>query len=128
MDVTEKAYLDRDFENFALWFHLPQTVGTFEGDKCIETQEQLRSVFRSMCTHFESLGVVALRRRVIEAKFLDPDVVQATFVSQHLMRGHVLGDETVAHGLLKYVQGRWQIAESRYASENQDFRKALQDI
>lgn len=123
--VTQEAYLSRNFDAFSKWFVLPQTVGTFEGDRTLRDLSDLRAVFDAMCAQFDVLGVLEMNRRTIEARFLDPSTVQATFVSQFLMRGNRLGDETVAHGILSKVNGYWQIKQSRYASPDTRFTKAL---
>ncbi len=125
--VTEAAYFSGDFETFATWFHLPQTVGTFDGDRRLETEADLRAVFDAMLAHFKAVGVIALRRKVLAARFIAPTVVEATFAAQYILRGHVLSEETVGHGHLRYVEGQWKIAESHYASPDPEITRALME-
>ncbi|MEJ6391197.1 hypothetical protein V8J83_16900 [Gymnodinialimonas sp. 2307UL20-7] len=51
--------------------------------------------------------------------------MQATFVSQHVLRGHVLGKETFAHGTLRRVDGLWRIEESHYATDSVELTLTL---
>ena len=125
LDVTEAAYLADDFDSFAHCFHVPNTVGSFEGDYVVETRAALEANFNAMRATFEAKGVVALRRKTVSAKHLDPNTVQATFTSQLVIRGHVLGDEAAAMSLIRKIDGRWQVVESRYAQQDPDITRSL---
>ena len=125
LDVTGAAYMARDFDAFSVWFHLPQIVGTFEGDRNLETRDDLRMIFDAMCAQFDAMGVLELHRETLEAQFLDPDTVQSTYRAQQVMRGHVYGPETIAHGLLGRRDGQWRILESRYATSDAAIARAL---
>lgn len=125
LDATGAAYMARDFEAWAKWFHLPQTAGTFNGDRVIETRDELKDIFDAMCQHFDAMGVVELRRKTLEARFLDEDTLQATFSSRRVLRGHVFSDEMIAHGFLNRINGEWRITEYRYATDDSDFMRAI---
>jgi hypothetical protein len=112
LEVTRDAYWNRDFPAFAERFFLPQTVGKFEGERCLETENDLRSLYDASCAYFESNGILDLKRRTTSALFQSKTCVQATFVSQHVLRGHVLSKETVVHGTLCRIGGLWRITES----------------
>ncbi len=125
LDVTDAAYTARDFDAFARCFDLPHIVGTFNGDRLLRTRDELARVFDAMCTHFDANHVIAMHRRVIEAQFIDDTTVQATFVSKHITKCHMIGEETVAHGILRLIEGNWKVSESRYASPDQSIANAL---
>lgn len=125
LEVTRRAYLARDFEQFSERFLLPQIVGTFEGEEKIETLEDLRVLFDAMLANMDQLGVIDLKRNTVCAEFLAPDLVQATFVSQYVLPGYALSDEVVAHGQLCWHDGLWKIQESRYATPMEAVSRAL---
>jgi hypothetical protein len=125
LEKTRAAYMERDFEAFSLFFELPQTVGTFHGQRTIETLDDLADVFGAMCNHFDALGIVDLYRRTLEAQFVDPLTIQATFVSFPVIRGEVLGAETVASGYLRCINGSWMMAGTNYASADSGVTRAL---
>jgi hypothetical protein len=125
LEKTRAAYMERDFEAFSLFFELPQTVGTFHGERMLEALDDLAEVFWAMCDHFDALGVVDLYRRTLEAQFVDPLTIQATFVSHPVIRGEVLGAETVASGYLRCINGSWMVAGTSYASADGGVTRAL---
>jgi hypothetical protein len=72
-----------------------------------------------------ALGIVDLYRRTLEAQFVDPLTIQATFVSYPVIRGEVLGAETVASGYLRCINGSWMMAGTNYASADSGVTRAL---
>ena len=125
LETTGAAYMARDFDKFLLCFNLPQPVGTFSGDRVIETADEVREVFDAICAQFDARGVLDLRRKTLHARFLDPDTVETTFISQMVMRGYQLSDETTGHSLLGRVDGRWKILDGRYATTDTAIARAL---
>lgn len=116
-EVTRQSYLARDFEAFARRFHLPHTVGTFEGTRTIRTREDLREMFDSVVATLEANNVVDLHRLTISARFIDADTVQTTFSSRHMLRGDRLGEQLIGHGLLRRIDGVWRVSDHEYAAE-----------
>lgn len=125
LEKTGDAYFVRDFDAFAKWFHLPQVVGTFAGDRTVHTRAELKTMFDAVCEIFEAQDVVALHRTTLAAKFLDPDTVQSTFLSRQVLANNLFGEELVAHGLLKRIDGQWKVAEGRYATQDRAITQAL---
>lgn len=127
LDRTEAAYLAQDFDAFATCFAIPHVVGTFEGDVTVDSLDALRIIFTAMCNELTAMGVIALHRRPLEARLVDADTVQATFSSQHVMRGHQLSEELVAHCILRREaqDGAWVITEARYAVRDGRIVRAL---
>ncbi len=125
LEETRAAYQNRDFEALACRFSLPQSMGTFDGERMISTRAELKAIFDAMCDYFESLGVLDLQRKTIAARFINPDRIQATFVSQHVLPGYLLSDEVIAHRVLIRVDGRWLIADGHYATDMPGVRRAM---
>lgn len=126
LDVTADAYRNRCFKAFSKWFHTPMTLGTFEGDRILKSEQDHQAVFDAMCAYFDRKQVIEMHRDTVAARFLDQDTVQYTFVSQYVLPGHVLGAKTVAYGVLRRIDGQWGVSESRYASQEDAIMRALQ--
>ncbi len=117
LQVTRQAYADRDAQTFVDRFVVPHSIGTFEGERRVESAADIEAMFHGMCIYFRDNGIVDLRRRVIAADFRRDDLIEATFVSQHVSRGDLVGQEVVVHTFLKRIDGRWRFGDSRYATE-----------
>ncbi|MEM8592888.1 MAG: hypothetical protein AAGF13_10215 [Pseudomonadota bacterium] len=125
LEATRLAYMSRDFALFAPNFRLPQLVGTFDGDTVVRDEAELRAMFERMCAVHEEMGVIDLYRKTLSAEFKDARTVHATFSSRHILKGHVLGEEVVASGLMQRDGNRWQITESRFATRLPAITSAL---
>ena len=125
LELTRQAYHARDFEVFRKYFIVPQVVGTFDGDRVIRTLSELREVYEAMLDMMAQRGVIDIKRRTIEARFLGPDRIQSTFISEYILPGYAISDEVVAHGTLRCVDGQWMVEESRYATAMDGVSKAL---
>jgi len=125
LEVTRQAYLNRDFSVFEERFVLPQICGSFEGDQLLETSGDLKTIFESMLSYFDRIGVVDIRRRTLAAQFESESLVTATFVSHYVLPGFLVSDDIVAHGKLIFVDGLWRIHSHRYATDMQGVSDAL---
>lgn len=125
LEETRVALMDRDFDAFAMRCHFPQAMGTFQGVNMINSVEDFRPVFQAMCIHFDTTGVIDLRRKTLEANFVAPDIVEATFESRHLMAGFRLSDEIFAKGTLQLMDGRWLMTGCHYATKITGVSRAL---
>lgn len=125
LEVTRAAYLAQDFEAFAQHFQLPHDIGTFEHESQIKDRTELRATFNRMCAQMTALGVIDLYRKTINAQFRDAHTIQATFLSRHVLKGAVFGDEVISHGIMRHVGDRWLITESRYATMSSTISHAL---
>lgn len=125
LEQTRLAYVERSFEHFRLRMHLPQLIGTFTGERTIETIEEVRAIYSEMCRYMDRHGVVDLYRRTIAATFESPDLVKSTFVSKHVMSGYAISEEIVAHGELVRVDGRWKIRSCSYATDIEEVTRIL---
>jgi len=122
---TRQAYADDDFEAFLACFHLPQIISTFDQTRRLDTPEDLRAVFDAMRRHHREIGAIDIKRRTISARFHAPDVVEATSVSSFLLSDFTQTEETAVHNWLRYVDHRWKISDSSYATPTGDSGIAL---
>lgn len=118
LEVTRRAYAAKDSAQFCARFRLPLIVGSLEGDIVLSAEADVRDLFLRMCRYFDDHQIKDLQRKTIAAKFEAENIVQATFVSRHVLPGYILGNEILAHGRLHLVDGVWKIAESRYATDS----------
>lgn len=123
--VTGQAYLSRNVDMFLQRFLLPQTVGTFKGEQVVETPDDFRALFKDMCAHFDTIGLIELNRKTISAKFLEPHIVQATFSTQYITRGYTVSEESFGHGHLRLDRGLWKIANNNYATTSDAITNVL---
>lgn len=117
LGVTGQAMLANDAETFADRFIVPQVIGTFDGDRVMETRDDVIQTFRGVVRNLRQIGADRLVRYTVAAMFDgdDTDCVIATFES-HAMRGQESRRNPVmCHGKLRRVNGLWMVAESRYA-------------
>ncbi|MCH2165827.1 MAG: hypothetical protein MK098_14435 [Marinovum sp.] len=125
LEITRTAYLERDAELFCSRFQLPQLVGTFKGNRVLETPNQLKSVFWDMCNIFTNQGVLDFKRKTLAASFKNPNYIQRTFVTQYILPGFALSDEIFGHGYLVRENNVWLIAESTYATKIESVARVL---
>ncbi|WP_425040771.1 hypothetical protein [Primorskyibacter sp. S187A] len=125
LEVTRTAYMNRDADAFAARFITPQRIGTFDGDQVITTRQDVLAIFDEICGYLDRERVIDMNRRTIEAEFVAPDVVQATFVSQYVLPGYVLSNEVLTHSTQKLQDGIWRVADSYYATNIPALTRAL---
>lgn len=116
LELTRRGYVERDFELFCSRFLLPHPIGTFQGERLLETRDDIKAIYDAMCVEHDTLGAIDLQRKTISARFLGDDRVLHTFETRLVLRGYSLSDEVVAHGTLHRVDDRWMIAASSYAT------------
>ncbi len=125
LEKTRKAYFDRDFDAFRQRFLLPKWVGSYNGERLIETVSALREVYDNMCAFFDSQGVIDLRRRTLSATFETPDVMRCTYVQQYVLTGYALTEELVALGTCRRVDGMWKVSACNYATDIPEVNRVL---
>lgn len=116
LERTREAYLQGDFNLFASYFFLPLVVGTFEGEREIRTGKELNELFDSMGTVIRNLGMIDMKRKTIEARFLDADTINATFITELVLAGYKVSDEVVGNVVLIRVNDEWKVRQGRYAT------------
>ena len=113
--TTGEALVGGDFDSFSACFELPQDLETFEGQRRLETRDDLRALFTSIQAFFRSLGVTLLERHCVEAKYRDPETIAATHQSRLMAGSVLLRAPYPAFSILKRRDGVWRVAFSQYA-------------
>ena len=116
LELTRRGYVERDFDLFSSRFVLPHPIGTFQGERLLETRDDIRAVFDAMCAEHDALGAIDLKRKTISARFLGDGRVQHTIETRLVLHGYSLSDEVIAHGTLRLMDHRWMIETSSYAT------------
>lgn len=126
LEKTGAALMTRDFENFEPYFLLPQQIATFDGERYIETRDELLCLFDAVCTYLEKSGVTQMVRHCVEARFQDKTTVIATHESRFVNRDVITQQPFPVLSVLKYNGSNWQVANSSYAiADRADHNAAL---
>ena len=116
LDETGAAYLARDFDRFARCFELPLTIGSFDGDRQVGTEAELRAVFDGIVTYMARHRFSDIVRRSILAEWRGANVISATHETRWLRADHVSRAPYPAHSVLhRGADGHWRVADSSYA-------------
>lgn len=126
LEETGQALLDRDFDRFAPFFALPQTLATPAGGRKMETLEDLRSAFDGICAFFASSGVISLDRRVETAFFDGADVIRYTHATRLVRKGAPEESPYFCQSVMQRGPSGWKVTDSQYAlGERDDHARAL---
>ncbi|MBY6050036.1 hypothetical protein [Vannielia litorea] len=125
LDVTGAAYRDRDYAAFAPHFVVPGDVHSFGGLRLVKDLADLHDLFTEVMAYFDQIGLTSLERDCIAAEFDGPDRVKATHVTRMMCGSSLLSSPFPAFSLLRRIEGRWMIASSQYATDDERLAKAL---
>lgn len=126
LERVRAAYLSGDFETFRTVFALPHVVDTFEGQRTVTTGKQHRRMFDAMRAVLQDMGVIDMKRRTIEASFVAEDKIDTTFVTEYILKGYKVSEESVGNSLLvRQSDGSWKVTHSRYATRMNAVSRAL---
>lgn len=126
LERTRQALLTGAENDMVDCFSLPHDIQTFVGQRLITTEAELRSLFHAVTAHYRKIGVTDIVRHCVEAAFMDPHTVTAT-TETRLVNGNVIVQKPFpVFSVLKFRDGRWQVASSCYAIEDRpDHNAAL---
>ncbi|WP_300033833.1 hypothetical protein [uncultured Roseobacter sp.] len=126
LELTGGALMAGDFELFLTCFQLPYRLETFEGNRVLNTSEDLRVVFDAVRAHYNKCGVTQMFRHCVEARFRDPATIAATHETR-LISGTVITQEPFAvYSILEHTGEKWVITSSSYAiGDREDHNSAL---
>ena len=110
------AAVTRDFSAFYDCFNLPHVLETAEGRWVMETEDEIRQVFDSVCDYYSSNNVTNVVRTVIKAKFIDQNTIGSTHVSRLLQsEGQTFRKPYPTFSILKNTKVGWKVASCSYA-------------
>ena len=116
---TAAALLSADFDAFARCIALPHFIATTECNTTLETLEDLHFVFLGVIGDYDRKQVTELVRSCEVAAFRTETHIEATHTT-HMMSGDQrVMDPFPSFSVLKHIDGRWKIASSQYAVDNQ---------
>lgn len=118
LEITAKALLEGDFDTFSNCFHVPHFISSAEHKTVLETREDLRRVFLSVCQDYEIKRITNLVRVCEVAEFQSATRIQATHI-QHMMAGNDrVGAAMPCYSILECIEGQWKVASSQYAVDS----------
>ncbi|WP_425038197.1 hypothetical protein [Primorskyibacter sp. S187A] len=115
LDKTGQAMLKGDFDTFRRYFTLPHHITTYEGQRTLETIDDLHSVFEGVVAAHASDGVTRLERWVEAANWVDQTTIRHTHVASRYAGDRLLRGPHPSISILKLEDGVWRISESQYA-------------
>lgn len=111
---TGDAYLTGDADAFADCFALPQKIDTLDGQRILETRQEVVNTFEAVRENYRIEGITLMDRRIVSAEFRDENTMHSTHESR-LLRGDILvRDPFLAFTIFRRSEGVWQIAYSQY--------------
>jgi len=117
LDRSGEALMTGDFELMKGCFALPQGFSTFDGERVVETHEQLEAVFHDVRDEYARKGVTRLIRTVIAAKRVSAHQIQATHMA-HLFAGNTrITKPYPVFAVCQWTGSEWRVASSDYAVE-----------
>lgn len=115
LEITGTALLTGNFELLQSCFALPLTLKTIDGQKTLETRDELRATVEAVRNHMFETGVVDLVRTVMLSLFEDGDTITSVHICSEIHRGGILNRPTYpVYSTLVRVGSRWRIAYCRY--------------
>ncbi len=128
LEATGAALQSGDFDGFARCFHVPSTLATMDGVRCLSDMDALRDSFRQVRSHYAEQGIARLDRWVAAALFDGPDLIRSCHVTRFVGQGGTEPKPTVAAlGRIERIgDGNWRIAGTQYSvHQDSDFGRAL---
>ncbi len=108
--------MENDFETFVTCFAIPQYMDTFEGRRYLETEADIRNIFDSVRSYYESKAVVELDRICVEASFRNNETIVSTHEARIIGKGAVLLQSPYpVFSILRRYDGVWKVAYSQMA-------------
>lgn len=117
LDRSGTALMTGDFQMMKACFLLPQGFSTFDGERIVETEEQLADVFQNVLDEFARQGVTRLIRTIVAAERVSEEQIQATHVA-HMFAGDIrIKKPYPVFAVTRWAGTEWRVASSDYAVE-----------
>ncbi|WP_417210115.1 hypothetical protein [Antarctobacter sp.] len=127
LDATGRALMSGDFDAFAGCFRLPQSIGTIDGVRLLNTKADLERAFDRVRAHYADIGLAKLDRWIELALFDGPTVIRSCHMT-HIRSadGQLLKDPVVTLSQLVCENDQWRIAGMLYSvPSDSDHGRAL---
>ena len=112
---TTDALIAGDFDTYLTCFDFPTTLESFEGNRAVNTPEDLEKVFVGIRQFLIVNNVTSLEHTFIEVEFAQSDTIH-TLHETYALNGCTLVKEPFPiFSVLRHVNGRWRVTRSCYA-------------
>ena len=116
--ITRDAMFDGDEDTFVSCFWLPQRIATFTGEQIMESEAEVRTIFRQTQDHFHKHRITDIIRVVVSVAWDGPNRTKVTHMS-HLMSGDLrIREPYPAFSIHERRDGDWRVAASQYAVDD----------
>ena len=116
LDETGAALMSGDFDRFRPHFALPQGIATLDGARWLETEDDIRGIFREVVEHFRDIGVARIERTVDSALFDGPDRIHYSYTTRLLQADGGLARPAYPNLSTAGRRGMtWQVTGSQYS-------------
>lgn len=115
LDDIGDAHRQRNFDTFRRFFILPHWFVTFETERNIEDEDQLRLAFDAMCKHMDRVGISQPTRVCLLADFEGADKIKGCHESRLINGLNHVESAFVVFSTLVRGSDTWMVAESQYA-------------
>ena len=115
LDCSGQAMRDGDFERFLTCFQIPHKIDTFDGSKILRNREEFLQTFQEVRKYQQNNHVTDVVRRVVSARFVDPETVHTTHETRMLCGSFMLQDSYLTYSEARKINGAWKLTFSQYA-------------
>ncbi|WP_425074422.1 hypothetical protein [Sagittula sp. S175] len=114
LNATGLALAHGDHAGFARYVGLPYSLGTEDGATMMDTPEAVRNVFDRAVDSYATFGITRLDRTVSAARFIDPDTIAASHMTQPVCGTEPLDVPYPNHVILRRQASDWKVAHGQH--------------
>lgn len=118
LDRVSTAVMQQDFQTYFSCISLPYVIRTHGGVFVVEREETSREMLVSLSEGLRARGVTHYERICRWAEFRSPSHIEGGHFTHVLRNGERILPPYASSQSLIRSDGRWRVAESRYAVEN----------
>lgn len=122
---TGDALMAADFERLLPCFRLPYEVRTISGQRLIENEAEMRTLFDAMVDYYRMQNVTHLVRKVVQAEFQDTKTIHSAHVTRLVSGSMYTQDPYPVTSVLRRTEGGWQGVASEYGVRDAPFQIRL---
>lgn len=104
-----------DFDVFCECFALPTAMETFEGRRVINTRDELKTAYNTVCAYYEKVGTTELVRHIVDAEFRNPTSIVSTHQAKIVADAELVQQPYDVLSVIELIDGAWRIRHSEYA-------------
>jgi len=112
LDDIVQSYVDRDFEAFQQYIHVPHHFRTATETFVLRDMNDLKKLFFRYIDQCDEDGLTDYKRFCLEAKFRSPDRIQGTHESHMFAGDELICPVFKATSIVMRIRGQWMVCAS----------------